>query len=92
MAEFLDLNVFSFTLAGVSSGIMRSFDPEDVTKLFHDTAGGGSEVVQLFVIQYFLYSGVLEGLLVDPVCLLTLALPLPLLALIPVRLNRRTMG
>ncbi|MEM3670897.1 MAG: hypothetical protein QW767_04030 [Thermoprotei archaeon] len=74
--QFLDLMIFSVTLAGVGAGVLAGFDLEDVQRLFQD---GGAEVVQLFVIQYFLYLGVLEGVVVNPVLLVAVVLPSPLL-------------
>jgi len=77
---FLDLTIYAAGLAAVVSGALGSLDPEDVRKIFGDPSTLQTGRLQLFALQYYLYLGLLQGLLVYPICLLTVLLSAPMVA------------
>lgn len=87
----LDLTLYAVGLAAVASGALGSLDRDGVEKLFGDPESLQSGRLQLFALQYYLYLGVLHGILVYHVCLLSALLPTPIAvaAALRVRLSAR---
>lgn len=87
---FIDLTIYAAGLAAVVSGAIGSLDREDIEKIFGDPSGLQSGRLQLFALQYYLYLGVLQGLLVYPPCLLTVLLSTPIVVVAVLRAKRGT--
>jgi len=78
---FIDLTIYSVGLAAVVSGAIGSLDSEDIAALFGDASSLRSGKLQFFALQYYLYLGLLHGLLVYPICLASMLLSAPMVIL-----------
>ncbi|MEM0121343.1 MAG: hypothetical protein QW453_00660 [Thermoprotei archaeon] len=65
-------------------------DPVDVRTLFGDPASLESGKLQFFALQYYLYLGLLQGLLVYPACLVSMLLSTPIAIVALANLKRST--
>lgn len=63
------------------SGAIGSLDSEDIATLFGDASSLQSGKLQFFALQYYLYLGLLHGLLVYPICLVSMLLSVPMIIL-----------
>jgi len=83
----IGLYAFSTILAYVSTSGMVSSDPEGVGRFFSD-AEGNNGFIQLFFVQFFVYTAFLQGLVVYLPAIFGALLPAPIVAAAVIR--RRT--
>jgi hypothetical protein len=81
------LYAFATILTYVSTSGMISSDPEGVGRLFSDVEGG-SGFLQLFCVQFLVYTALLQGLVVYPPVMLAALLPTPIVVAAVIRRRR----